>query len=360
MKENSELIIREVYAYNFVSEMKIITSLLHQYPYIGMDTEFPGTLFSNSLTSYQAIKENTDSLKLIQVGITLSDENGNFPLNCGVWQFNLSFSLKNDKYSKESINMLVNSGINFAYLESHGIPQEVFGEYLLSSGLVLNDELTWICFHGIYDFAYLLKIVTNLPLPFNEKLFFNDLKLYFPTFYDIRFLIRHNELLKGSLNRLSQELNIRRKGRQHQAGSDSLITSEVFFKLLNEGYLHRDFISDEKNMLFGISPDDPLSDVEHNQFMMNFGLGQPQMSPTNYAGNSNDESMNRSAVRETNNINPTNLNVQMGNGYQTYQPYFQNIQMQDNQNRYYGFPNQAFSFARNLDNEEEKGTYGWD
>jgi CCR4-NOT transcription complex subunit 7/8 len=208
MKENSELIIREVYAYNFVSEMKIITSLLHQYPYIGMDTEFPGTLFSNSLTSYQAIKENTDSLKLIQVGITLSDENGNFPLDCGVWQFNLSFSLKNDKYSKESINLLVNSGINFAYLESHGIPQEVFGEYLLSSGLVLNDELTWICFHGIYDFAYLLKIVTNLPLPFNEKLFFNDLKLYFPTFYDIRFLIRHNELLKGSLNRLSQELNI--------------------------------------------------------------------------------------------------------------------------------------------------------
>ena len=54
-------------------------------------------------------------------------------------------------------------------------------------------------------------------------------------------------------------------------------------------------------------------------------------------------------------MNPTNLNVQLGD-YQTYYPYFQHIQMQDNQNRYYGFPNQAFSFARNVENEEEKGT----
>jgi CCR4-NOT transcription complex subunit 7/8 len=355
MKENAEVIIKDVYAHNFVQEMKAITSLLNQYPYIGMDTEFPGTLYSSSLTSYQAIKENTDQLKLIQVGITLSDENGNIPLNGGAWQFNLSFSLKNDKYSADSINMLVNSGINFANLETYGIPQEIFGEYFLSSGLVLNEELTWICFHGIYDFAYLLKTVTNLPLPTTEKTFFNDLKLYFPTFFDIRYLIRHNELLKGSLNRLSQELGIQRTGRQHQAGSDSLITSEVFFKLINEGYLHKNIFNDEKNLLFGISPDNPIMDLDNNQFMMNFGLGQSQ--PT-YSTNVNDLNINNRNIETNTNTNPNPTSTL--NTYQPYQPYFQNIHTQDtNHNRYYGFPNQAFSFARNRDNEEEKGTYGW-
>ena len=130
-----------VYKSNFIDEMRNISNNIKKFNYIGMDTEFPGTLYSPDLTSYQAIKQNVDSLKLIQVGITLSDKNGNMPLEGCVWQFNLNFSLKKDKFAKDSINMLTNCGIDFDQLEENGIDHEIFAEYLLSSGLVLNEEL---------------------------------------------------------------------------------------------------------------------------------------------------------------------------------------------------------------------------
>ena len=37
--------IMEVYENNFVQEIKNISKLLNQYPYVGMDTEFPGVVY---------------------------------------------------------------------------------------------------------------------------------------------------------------------------------------------------------------------------------------------------------------------------------------------------------------------------
>ena len=129
------------------------------------------------------IKINVDKLKLIQVGISLSDSEGNTPQECSTWQFNLKFNLTIDQYSNDSIALLTNSGINFDLLESRGISPEIFGEYITSSGLVLNENIYFVSFHGIYDFAYFLKCVTNLPLPESEVIFFEDLKIYFPNYF---------------------------------------------------------------------------------------------------------------------------------------------------------------------------------
>ena len=37
--------IKEVYSDNFIQEIKNISNYLNQYPYVGMDTEFPGVIY---------------------------------------------------------------------------------------------------------------------------------------------------------------------------------------------------------------------------------------------------------------------------------------------------------------------------
>jgi hypothetical protein len=63
---------------------------------------------------------------------------------------------------------------------------QYFGEVMITSGLVLVDEVKWISFHSGYDFGYLLKLLTCTALPANEGDFFELLKLYFPFIYDIK------------------------------------------------------------------------------------------------------------------------------------------------------------------------------
>lgn len=40
------------------------------------------------------IRENANNLKLIQLGITLSGEDGTYPKPISTWQFNFKFDLK--------------------------------------------------------------------------------------------------------------------------------------------------------------------------------------------------------------------------------------------------------------------------
>ena len=250
----TEPIIREVWSENLEEEMNIISKLIEKYPYVAMDTEFPGIVHyigKVKESNYRNIKANVDDLKLIQCGISISDEKGNQPSECSTWQFNLKFDKSRDKSASDSIQLLINSGIEFEKLVTHGISQDAFGEALITSGLILNDEIKWVSFHGSYDFAYLLKVLRNLPLPELESDFLNELRLYFPVFYDIRHLTRNLEGLSKSLQRLSQDLDVCRYGIQHQAGSDALITLKVYQKLYDH-YLTLDNIKNDENVLFGL------------------------------------------------------------------------------------------------------------
>ena len=43
---------------------------------------------------------NVDILRVIQIGITFSDEDGNFPSDApSTWQFHFAFSLQSDTYA---------------------------------------------------------------------------------------------------------------------------------------------------------------------------------------------------------------------------------------------------------------------
>ena len=68
-------------------------------------------------------------------------------------------------------------------------------------------------------------------LPKTEEAFFENLKLYFPNVYDVKYLMKSCKNLKGGLQELANELEVQRIGPQHQAGSDSLLTGQTFFKM---------------------------------------------------------------------------------------------------------------------------------
>lgn len=68
--------------------------ILHQ------DTEFPGVVvrpigeFRSTVDyQYQLLRCNVDLLKIIQLGLTFMNEEGESPLGTKTWQFNFKFNL---------------------------------------------------------------------------------------------------------------------------------------------------------------------------------------------------------------------------------------------------------------------------
>lgn len=171
-------------------------------------------------------------LNLIQLGITLSDEQGNFPSPTSTWQFNLQYNLSKEKYNQESIKMLQESGIDFDSLKHKGIDPLVLGDYLISSGLFLNEDTKWITFHGAFDYAYLIKLLCNQKLPDTYDSYKQIIGEFFPTTYDTKIIANEVDDIKGtSLQKLGNEFGIERTGIQHQAGSDALLTLKCYLEL---------------------------------------------------------------------------------------------------------------------------------
>ena len=336
-ESNDSSVIVEVYKDNFNQEMKNLSILINKYNYIGMDTEFPGTVYSlSTLTDdfyYKTLKLNVDSLKLIQLGITLSNEKGEYPTPHRTWQFNFEFDYTKDKWSQSSMYLLMSSGIDFNKMKKDGINHKKFIEQMKISGLVLNPDIHWISFHGSYDFAYLLSNLIDNSLPENEKDFTQLLGLFFPNHYDIKILIKDKNNLKGSLNKLANYLNVQREGKIHQAGSDSLVTIYSFWKLIKSGFVTKEELNEGKNILYGILRGKDNNETI-NYMKLNFGKN------SNLAANKNNMNMNRNNCNFNNtnyfpfrnkiyNINMNYFCPQMMNLYNNG---FNGMQMMNNRN----------------------------
>lgn len=203
-------------------------------------------------------------LKIIQLGITLADESGELAKVDGAvctWQFNFKFSLNDDMYAQESIDLLTKSGIDFVKHATQGIDVYAFGDLLISSGLVMLDEVKWISFHSGYDFGYLVKIMSCKPLPTEESEFRTLLGKYFPALYDIKFLMKSCRSLKGGLQDIAEDMGVARVGPQHQAGSDSLLTGNIFFEMRERFFEGR---IDDSKFLY-VPPPPPITSEKHHQ-----------------------------------------------------------------------------------------------
>ena len=275
-KKQEDSRIRNVWKHNLKQEMAMLRSLVDDYPYIAMDTEFPGIVarpighFTHKGDyHYQTLRCNVDLLKMIQLGIALFRPDGSLPpadaaspdgrpfmsntVAPYAWQFNFQFSLDSDMYAQESTNMLSKAGIDFERHASQGIEPEAFGALLISSGLVLDNDVHWLSFHSGYDFGYLMKLMISIPLPDEESEFHSYLEKFFPSLFDIKFMVKHaaaRQMIndntpvsqeaqmilnkshsKSGLQDIAEELGVTRIGQAHQAGSDSLLTGQVYFEM---------------------------------------------------------------------------------------------------------------------------------
>ncbi|MBA0649421.1 hypothetical protein Goklo_016987 [Gossypium klotzschianum] len=109
------------------------------------NTEFPGTIFKpskqviregNPIINYHYMKLNVDALQIIQLGLSLSDAQGNLPDFDSpfsyVWEFNFrDFDINRDCYASDSIELLKCQGIDFEKNKEKGIDSKDFAKKFL-------------------------------------------------------------------------------------------------------------------------------------------------------------------------------------------------------------------------------------
>ncbi|GMH07051.1 hypothetical protein Nepgr_008891 [Nepenthes gracilis] len=232
----------DVWDHNLEEVIALLGKIVDDYRYVAVNSRSPfirPVVFTSTVDSdYQALKGDVNNSKLYQLGLTFFDERGNLPTdgigNFMVWQFNFRlFDSTEDVYNfgdlESGIKLLKQSGIDFKKNYEMGIDLTRFGELLMSSGVVLNDEIRWVTLHSRYDLGCLLKVLTGRYLPDSLEEFVKKADAFFPVVDDIRLLMMRCGL--NSYKELQLLLEAGMIDTCHEVGSRCLLARRAFMKL---------------------------------------------------------------------------------------------------------------------------------
>ncbi|CAG0891324.1 unnamed protein product [Cyprideis torosa] len=259
-------IIRNVWSNDVSNALEEISTVAKQYPFIAVDTEFPGTtlapvgVFRTAVDyNYATVRLNCNSLKIIQLGLSFFTPDGRHVPGTSTWQFNFRFDRTEDPQADRSIIMLEHSGIQF---RKHGTAEAIdpakFVHFLKTSGILWNPSITWISFHSGYDFGYLIRMILGKPLPACRVKFLKLLRETFPNVLDLKYLMKSLRHVRGGLQENAIRHGVKRIGRQHQAGSDSLVTGMLYFQIRRfwyAGHIEKRYYNQR---IFGLTGDREL------------------------------------------------------------------------------------------------------
>ncbi|XP_062184239.1 probable CCR4-associated factor 1 homolog 11 [Phragmites australis] len=270
-KKKPALQIRQVWADNVEQEFKFIRTVIEHFPYVSMDTEFPGVIHRPNkhpaaLTAaerYALIKSNVDALHLIQVGLTFAASPTSPP--AFAFEINLrEFDPRVHRHSPDSIRLLSSNGIDLAAHRARGVDSRTLSALLMSSGLVCNSDVVWVTFHSAYDFGYLIKLLMGRQLPKSMADFLKYVRVYFGQVYDVKHMMRYCGDLFGGLERVAATLKVERTaGRCHQAGSDSVLTWDTFRQIKQLYFAKEGSVEFCAGVLFGLEHDEKNSKLAY-------------------------------------------------------------------------------------------------
>ncbi|CAL9758409.1 unnamed protein product [Musa acuminata subsp. burmannicoides] len=184
-------------------------------------TEFSGFIrptppYASEEDRYADVKYNVDRMKLIQLGITLFDENGSTPWQGCCWQFNFSdFDPLVHPSSPKSLELLRRSGHDLEGNRRNGINGDKWSNVLRNKLFDRRYGSVYVTFHGLYDVAYVIKLITGgAPLPPTLREFIAAARRVFGALYDIKYIAKYCDGLSGrefGLTSLAQELVMNRR-----------------------------------------------------------------------------------------------------------------------------------------------------
>lgn len=270
--------VRPITAANLDAQADLIHSLLPRFPFVAVDTEYPGTVHrpaagrrDGQVTAderYALVKANVDELPIVQLGMTLCDDQGRLPVvldeqGCPVelaWEVNFSdFDVHRDRHSAESVAFLRSQGVDFDLARAIGVSSAAFRDKLLCFLSRRRDELTWAAFGGLYDLGYLVKLLTGgKPLPATREEFMAQVRAHLGgRVFDAKYMTEHcgrGDLRGVGLKRVATNLGVpllQFPEPPYLAGPKSFLASRVF-TVMRRCIFHRDGGASHEGLIDGL------------------------------------------------------------------------------------------------------------